>query len=141
MRCFLAMDGSRVAGRIASILDHNQFAADGIGFFGFFESSDSQPVADALVRAAWGWLRARGAKRMRGPVSPSTNYECGLLIEGFDSSPFVMMTYNPRYYPSLLEQAGLRKTKDLFAYITTAEATAGHKAMRVADRAMKSNRV
>jgi GNAT superfamily N-acetyltransferase len=141
MQCFLAMDGSQVAGRIAAILDHNQFAPDHIGFFGFFESVDSQPVASALLRAAQDWVRARGAKLMRGPVNPSTNYECGLLVEGFDSSPFVMMTYNPPYYGDLLERAGLRKIKDLFAYITTAAATAGHKAMRAADRAMRSSRV
>jgi GNAT superfamily N-acetyltransferase len=141
MKCFLAMLGSRVVGRIAAILDRNQFAPDSVGFFGFLEMTDSQPVADALVRAAWDWLKQHGAKSMRGPVNPSTNYECGLLVEGFNSSPMVMMTYNPPYYPSLLERAGLRKVKDLLAYITTAPATAGHKAMRVADRAMRSSNV
>ena len=141
MQCFLALDGSRVAGRIAAILDRNQFAPDSLGFFGFFEAVDSQPIVNALLRSAWDWLRARGARTMRGPVNPSTNYECGLLVEGFDSSPFVMMTYNPPYYAGLLERAGLRKIKDLLAYITTAAATAGHKAMRVADRAMRSSRV
>lgn len=141
MRCFLAMDGSQVAGRIAAILDRNQFAPESVGFFGFLEMVESQPVANALLRAAWDWLRARGVKVMRGPVNPSTNYECGLLVEGFDSSPFVMMTYNPPYYAGLLERAGLSKAKDLLAYITTAAATAGHKAMRVAERAMRSSRV
>jgi len=78
---------------------------------------------------------------MRGPVNPSTNYECGLLVEGFDSSPYVMMTYNPPYYAGRLERSGLKKAKDLLAYVTTAAATAGHKALRVADRAMRSSRV
>jgi GNAT superfamily N-acetyltransferase len=141
MQCFLAMQGPRVAGRIAAILDRNQFAPDSVGFFGFLEMDNSQPVADALLRAAWDWLKQRGAKSMRGPVSPSTNYECGLLVEGFDSSPMVMMTYNPPYYATLLERAGLKKAKDLLAYITTATATAGHKAMRVADRAIQSSKV
>jgi GNAT superfamily N-acetyltransferase len=141
MQCFLALEGSQVAGRIAAIVDRNQFAPDNLGFFGFFEAIDSQPVANALFRSAWDWLRARGVKVMRGPVSPSTNYECGLLVEGFDSSPFVMMTYNPPYYADLIEHAGLKKIKDLFAYITTAAATAGHKAMRVAERAMRSSHV
>jgi GNAT superfamily N-acetyltransferase len=141
MQCYLALDGSRVAGRIAAILDRNQFAPDNVGFFGFLETVDSQPVANALLRAAWNWLRERGARLMRGPVNPSTNYECGLLVEGFDSSPYVMMTYNPPYYAGLLERAGLKKIKDLLAYITTAPATAGHKAMRVADRAMRSSRM
>src|SRR5260370_1266961 len=141
MQCFLAMRGSEVAGRIAAILDRNQFAPDRVGFFGFLEMTNSQPVADALLQAAWSWLKERGAKSMRGPVSPSTNYECGLLVEGFDSSPMVMMTYNPPYYSTLLERAGLKKAKDLLAYITTATATAGHKAMRVAERAMRSSKV
>jgi GNAT superfamily N-acetyltransferase len=141
MQTFLALDGSEVVGRIAAILDRNQFAPDNIGFFGFFEAIDSQPVANALLRAAWDWLRTRGVATMRGPVNPSTNYECGLLVDGFDSSPFVMMTYNPPYYGGLLEGAGLKKIKDLLAYITTAAATAGHKAMRVAERAMRSSRV
>ena len=55
----------------------------------------------------------RGAQLLRGPVNPSTNYECGMLIEGFDSDPMVMMTYNPPYYPRLMERVGMRKAKDL----------------------------
>ena len=141
MQLLLAMRDSQVVGRIAAILDRNQFAPDKVGFFGFFESTDSQPVANALFASAWEWLKQRGVKSMRGPVNPSTNYECGLLVEGFDSSPMVMMTYNPSYYVGLFERAGLKKIKDLLAYITTAQATAGQKAMRVAERAMRSSKV
>jgi GNAT superfamily N-acetyltransferase len=141
MQLFLAVQGSKLVGRIAAILDKNQFEPDHVGFFGFFEVINSQPAADALLKAAWEWLKERGAKSMRGPVNPSTNYECGLLVEGFDSSPMVMMTYNPPYYAHLIERAGLKKVKDLLAYITTAQATAGVKALRVADRAARSNKV
>jgi len=141
MQCFLALRDSKPAGRIAAILDKNQFGSESVGFFGFLEMTDSQPVANELLGAAWQWLKQRGARVMRGPVNPSTNYECGLLVEGFDSSPYVMMTYNPPYYAKLLDSAGFRKVKDLLAYITTAPATAGHKAMRVADRAMRSSSV
>ncbi len=74
-------------------------------------------------------------------MNPSTNYECGLLVEGFDSSPMVMMTYNPRYYSGLLERAGLKKAKDLLAYITTAPGTAGTKALRVADSAARGSKM
>src|SRR5438034_8580249 len=109
MQIFGVLYGSAVVGRISAILDRNQFAPDNIGFFAFFEAIDSQPVANALLRSAWDWLRARGAVGMRGPVNPSTNYECGLLVDGFDSSPFVMMTYNPPYYGGLLERGGLKK--------------------------------
>ena len=74
-------------------------------------------------------------------MNPSTNYECGMLTEGFDSSPMVMMTYNPRYYPELMEKAGLRKAKDLMAYISHAQKIEMAKIDRVADRAVKSNGV
>ena len=66
-------------------------------------------------------MRQRGAKFLRGPMNPSTNYECGMLIEGFGSSPMVMMTYNPRYYPALLEKAGMRKVKISCLYQPRAE--------------------
>src|ERR1035438_1652223 len=76
-------------------------------------------VAKALLDRAWQWLQKRGATVMRGPVNPSTNYECGMLIDGFDSDPMVMMPYNPRYYPELMTEAGLRKAKDLYAYASS----------------------
>lgn len=141
MQLFVARDGARPVGRIAAILDRNQFAPGSVGFFGFLETVDSQPVADALLKAAWDWLKPRGVKRMRGPVNPSTNYECGLLIEGFDSSPMVMMTYNPPYYATLLERAGFQKARDLVAYIANAPEVAGQKAMRVAERASRASKV
>ncbi|MEO7653256.1 MAG: N-acetyltransferase, partial [Bryobacteraceae bacterium] len=141
MCCFLARQDGKIVGRVAAILDKNQFEPDASGFFGFFESVDSQPVANALLSAARGWLWARGARVMRGPVSPSTNYECGLLVEGFDSSPFVMMTHNPPYYATLLEKAGLRKSKDLYAYLTLAMNVNGEKAARVAERVRRTRGV
>ena len=100
---------------------------------------DDQQAASALLHAAREWLRARGARVIRGPVNPSTNYECGLLVEGFDSCPMVMMTYNPPYYAALMEGAGLRKAKDLYAYLSTPWQVAEGKAMRVGDRALRAN--
>jgi GNAT superfamily N-acetyltransferase len=143
VQCFLALRDGGVAGRIAAILDpnYNQFQNEEAGFFGFFESVNDQSVADALLGAARDWLRERGARVIRGPMNPSTNYECGLLVDGFDSSPQVMMTYNPRYYAELLERAGLRKAKDLYAYhVTTAGLEVG-KSERVAQRAADVNQV
>ena len=70
----------------------------------------------ALFNAAGEWLKRFGARAMRGPMNPSTNYECGVLIEGFDSDPMVMMPYNPRYYPELIEKCGLQKVMDLYAF-------------------------
>jgi len=140
---FLARQGNRTVGRIAAILDRNfnQFHQDNIGFFGFLEMIDSQPVADALLQKATQWLKAKQVRAIQGPMNPSTNYECGMLVDGFDSSPFVMMTYNPPYYPKLMEKAGWHKAKDLYAYITTPTSVDGGKAKRVADKAVGGNSV
>ncbi len=136
---FIARRDGKAVGRIAAIVDrnHDKFHEEKAGFFGFFESIDDAEVARALLGKAREWVEARGAEFLRGPVNPSTNYECGLLVEGYDSSPMVMMTYNPRYYPRLLEQAGLRKVKDLYSFVNTADGVDVQKIGRVSDRAMK----
>jgi GNAT superfamily N-acetyltransferase len=140
---FLARRDGRVVGRIAAILDrnYNKFQDELAGFFGFFESEDSPEVAAALLGAARKWVFDRGAVLLRGPVNPSTNYECGMLVDGFDSSPMIMMTYNPRYYPALMEGAGLRKVKDLRAYVNSVESVQLEKIGRVADRKLARNGV
>lgn len=143
MELFLARKNGAIVGRIAAIFDraHNLVHDEKAGFFGFFECVNDQEVADALLDRARQWTKIRGAAFLRGPVSPSTNYECGMLVEGFDSSPMVMMTYNPRYYPELMERAGLRKTKDLLAYCSHAQKIEMGKIERVAERALKQNGV
>ena len=115
---FLAERDGLVVGRIAAIANrlHNEFHQDKVGFFGFFEAVDEQPVADALMDAAAGWLRERGFDTMRGPASFSTNDESGVLVDGFDTPPTLLMPHNPPYYLALLEQAGFSKAKDLLVY-------------------------
>ncbi len=115
---FIAERNSEPVGRIAAISNrlHNETHGDGVGFFGFFESIDDQAVADALLEAASGWCRARGHNVLRGPASFSVNDECGLLVEGFDTPPTLMMPHNPPYYIGLLERAGFHKAKDLWVY-------------------------
>ena len=115
---FIAERGGRVVGRIAAISNrlHNETHGDRVGFFGFFETVNEQDVADALLDAAADWCRARKHDRLRGPASFSVNDECGLLVDGFESPPTLMMPHNPRYYVSLLEAAGFRKAKDLWVY-------------------------
>jgi GNAT superfamily N-acetyltransferase len=115
---FLARRGGRVAGRIAAIVNHrhNAFHDERTGFFGFFESVDDDEVATALLATAGDWLRARGMERVLGPMNFSTNEECGLLIDGFETAPRIMMPHNPRYYARLLDAAGYGKAKDLLAY-------------------------
>lgn len=133
---YLARRDGKVVGRIAAIVDrnHNKFHGENAGFFGFFESIDDAEVARALLTAARKWVSGRGAQFLRGPMNPSTNYECGMLIDGFDSSPMVMMTYNHRYYPALMEQAGFTKSKDLNAFVNRAAGVDLEKIGRVADR-------
>jgi GNAT superfamily N-acetyltransferase len=115
---FLAERDGGVVGRIAAISNrlHNETHGDQVAFFGFFESIDDQAVADALLTAATDWCRALGHDVLRGPASFSVNDECGLLVDGFDRPPTLMMPHNPRYYISLLERAGFSKAKDLWVY-------------------------
>jgi GNAT superfamily N-acetyltransferase len=118
---FLARIDGRVVGRIAAIHDrlHEETHADRVGFFGFFESVDDAAVSGALFAAAADWLRARGRDTLRGPLSPSINDEAGLLVEGFDTPSVLMMPHNPPYYAALVEAAGFRKAKDLYAFQST----------------------
>jgi hypothetical protein len=115
---FLAIRKGEVVGRIAAIENraHNQFQSDRVGFWGFFECADDQDAADALFDAATRWLGERGLDVIRGPMNPSTNYECGLLVDGFEHRPSFMTTWNPPYYATLCERSGMRKAKDLIAY-------------------------
>jgi hypothetical protein len=115
---FLAWRGTRVVGRIVAILNHayNEFHGDRAGFFGFFECEDDTAAAHALLGVASDWIKAHNCDQVIGPVNPSTNYEAGLLVQGFDTPPTVMMTYNPPRYAELLAGAGFVKVKDLYAY-------------------------
>ncbi|MEO9037432.1 MAG: N-acetyltransferase, partial [Gemmatimonadaceae bacterium] len=115
---FLALRDGVPVGRIAAIENraHNAFHNDRVGFFGFFECGNDQDAANALFAAAETWLRARGLDTMRGPTNPSTNHECGMLVGGFERHPMIMTTWNPTYYPTLVDRAGFRKAKDLLAY-------------------------
>lgn len=114
----LAWRGGRVVGRILASDDPHFNAHNGTnaGCFGMFESEDDPDIAHALLDAAAAWMANRGLCQMLGPIDYSTNYACGLLIDGFDTPPRVMMNHNPPYYQSLLETWGLSKEKDLFAW-------------------------
>jgi GNAT superfamily N-acetyltransferase len=115
---FIAERGDEVVGRIAAISNrlHNETHGDQVGFFGFFECIEDQVVADALFDAAANWCRTLGHNVLRGPASFSVNDECGLLVDGFETPPTLMMPHNPRYYIDLLERAGFTKAKDLWVY-------------------------
>jgi GNAT superfamily N-acetyltransferase len=117
-KLFIAKKSGKSVGRIAAISNHNynEFHTENMGFFGFFDCVDDEETAKELFNKAALWLKEKGATNIRGPVNPSTNETCGILIEGFDSPPIIMMPYNPPYYLKLLENAGFSKIKDLLAF-------------------------
>ncbi|HRP08008.1 MAG TPA: GNAT family N-acetyltransferase [Gemmatimonadales bacterium] len=104
-----------MVGRIAAIHNrlHNETHHDKVGFFGFFECINDFTVASRLFDAAADWLRPRGLEVIRGPMSFSTNDECGVLIEGFDTPNSIMMPHNPPYHLTLMETAGFVTAQDL----------------------------
>ena len=140
---FLARQNGIVVGRIAAIKNENHiiFHDERAGFFGFFECIQDQRVADALFTNATDWLKSRYLNVMRGPTSYSTNSECGMLIDGFDFSPAIMMSYNLPYYADLVEGFGFNKAKDLLAYEVTDEAFAPERLGKIAERIKKRRNV
>lgn len=136
---FLAKRGGTIVGRIAGIIDRHyiEFHQEKIGFFGFFESVHDPQVAEILLTKVRDWLKEKGMEKMVGPMNPSTNDECGLLVEGFDASPCLMMPYNPRYYPSLLENFGLKKAMDLYAYLLEESTFLNDRLVRITERLIK----
>ena len=115
---FVARRGDQVVGRIAAVQNdlHIERFGERLGFFGLFETERDPQISNALFETARDWLAARGLETMRGPASFSLNEECGLLVDGFDGPPVVMMSYNPSWYEGLVESFGFRKAKDLLAY-------------------------
>ncbi|MGB7328565.1 MAG: N-acetyltransferase [Rubripirellula sp.] len=117
-QAFLARRGDEVVGRVLAVVNHahNKRYDEKRGFFGFFQCIDDESVAGELMSTATKWLADQGMTDVRGPVNPSLNYECGLLVDGFDSPPTFMITYNHAYYGRLLESTGFAKVQDLYSY-------------------------
>src|SRR4030066_2157488 len=118
-RYFLSKKDGKFSGRIISIINqrHIELHNEKAGFFGFFESINNQEVASVLLDKVSEILKKEGMNIIRGPMNFSTNEECGFLIEGFNNSPMLMTPYNPPYYNDLMERYGMKKAKDLYAYI------------------------
>lgn len=140
---FLAEQDRRVVGRISAQVDdnYNQLWQEKLGAFGFFEAPDDPEVADGLFEAAAGWLRGQGMTAMRGPMSPSSNDEWGWLLEGHDRPPVLMMPYNPPYYHRLAESWGLRKAKDLLAFIKYASTPMPQRFIDLAEKLRANPRI
>ena len=114
---FLARKAGRVVGRIsAQRCELVQERRPGLGQWGLFECIDDEEVAAALISAAEGWLRGEGMTRAQGPISISIWDEPGLLVEGFDTPPKVMMGHHLPYYRGRIEAAGYEGVKDLYAW-------------------------
>jgi hypothetical protein len=116
---WLALRDGRPVGRISAQIDHLRLErhADASGHFGFLEAEDDAEVFGALFAAAEDWLRERGLRRVMGPFSLSINDESGLLVEGFETPPYMMMGHAPPYYAPRIEEQGYRTAKNLIAYI------------------------
>lgn len=141
MELFMVENNGKITGRIAAIINenHNKTHNDKVGFFGFFECENNQETANILFDEASKYLKSNGMTEMRGPVNPSMNDESGLLIDGFDSPPVVLMTYNPKYYIDLIEGYGLSKIKDLYAYHLINEQYVSEKLERMQSIVRKRN--
>lgn len=115
---FIAERNREMVGRLTAQIDRHYFEHWGakVGHFGFFECIDDQEVANALFDRACEWLRQEGQEKIQGPYNLTINDECGLLIDGFDLPPMILMTYNPPYYQKLIENYGFKKAMDLLAY-------------------------
>ncbi|MBI1226105.1 MAG: hypothetical protein GC192_12790 [Bacteroidetes bacterium] len=119
VQLYLALRNDKIVGRIAAIRNgqYIDFYGKNAGFFGFFDVIDDYEVAKLLLDAATDWLKKQGLDSVVGPANFSTNDTAGLLVEGFDSPPVVMMTYNRAYYADFLDKYGFQKQMDLLAYI------------------------
>jgi len=120
---FLAEQNGKICGRIAAIEDHrfNDFHDSNIGFFGFFECIDDESVAKLLFKVATDWLAEKGYTDVLGPSNPSMMDEIGILIDGFQFDPSIMMPYHKPYYDKLIKSAGMEKEMDMFAFRVTQE--------------------
>jgi len=142
IQAFLAEDSDgKVVGRIAGIINgmHLKKYEDENGFFGFFESVESYEVAAALLNEVKRWLEERGMRGIRGPANPSLNDTAGLLVNGFDREPAVLMPYNPACYESFLTQYGFERAMTMWAYYIHKKYVHTEKLKRGVDLVMRRN--
>jgi hypothetical protein len=126
-------------GRISAQIDrlHLERYRDATGFFGMLEAENDGETFQALLKTAESWLHGQGMNRILGPFNLSINQECGLLVEGFDTPPFVMMGHARPYYGSRIEESGYHSEKDLLAYHIHSDFTMSRAMQAVTARAAK----
>lgn len=135
---FLAVHAGKDVGRIAAFINpaHNAHSNANDGFFGFFDCLPKAELGAALLSAAEIWLRGRGVDKVIGPSQWSVNEECGLLIDGFDTPPVVMMPHGQPAYQAIIEGQGFEKATDMFAF--QAELAAGYPRPKMTQMMVKS---
>jgi len=136
---FLARRDGEIVGRIMASDDpnYNALHQSNVGCFGLFESIDDRDVATALFQAAAGWLGKKGRTEIMGPIDYSTNYVCGLLIDGYQFAPTILTAHNPPYYRELIEGCGFAKEKDWYAWWFADPAKAAARLRPLAERFRK----
>lgn len=136
---WVARRDGKVVGRISAQIDPlAQKTMPGIGHFGFISAEDNVETFQALFDTAAAWLKARGMEKMQGPFDFSINEECGVLVDGFDTPPMMMMPHNPRYIGDRILEAGLTKAQDLYAYIFDYSGAFNGRMRRLVKRAFAS---
>jgi len=140
---YLALRNGRAVGRIAAIIDnrYNTHHKEKMGIWGFFDCLDDVEAASGLFQAAEKWNKCRGMEFIRGPLNPSTNYEIGMLIEGFENLPALMMPWNFPYYLRLVEANGYSKEKDLLSLRLNKTDPLTEKIQRLASRVRRKTQV
>ena len=143
VQSFLAYKERHVVGRIMAInpIQYNKFHDSKTGFFGFYECTPSKEISRELFKAVESWCVDKKLEELRGPFNLSTNYECGLLVDGFQDPPQVMMNYNPRYYIKQFEENSLEKEKDLLAYRIDYPVDMPEVILKISERAEKRNKI
>ncbi len=142
-KLFMAYQDGKPVGRLCALVNRkfNEYHHEHIGFFGFFDCVNDERVSAALFAAGENWLKTQGVTAVRGPASPSSNHVYGLLVEGFDSIPAIMMPYNYPYYAKLLEKAGFTKAKDLLAFKRSKEDQFSPRFLKVCERCEKRGNI
>jgi GNAT superfamily N-acetyltransferase len=140
VQCFLATRDGEALGTIAATVDHQYQEHDpGAAFFGFFEFVDDLEVARALLDAACDWLRGRGMTKVIGPFNLNSNHEFALLVDGFETDPFIANPHNSAYFAPIYEKLGLRKVMDWYAYEIDLKSDKVSRMRKVASRLLSRN--
>jgi GNAT superfamily N-acetyltransferase len=140
---WIAKKDNKVVGRISAITNsaYEKTYGEKCGFFGFYECINDESISKALFETAENYLKNLGMTKIKGPVSPSTNYECGTLIEGYEMSPYAMMTYNPPYHKNFIENQGYGKSMDLLAYHLPVDFNMPESIKRIAEKIQKKENI